>query len=706
MTETVLINVKLEGTENEAKINSLSKSINDLNEENKKLIENNKKLAKAEGDNSAEIAKNSSQIELNKQKITESSASRKGLIQTIVAEDNSIKALSVRNAELRKQRDLINTSTDEGRKKIQQINAEIDKNNSVIKDNNDALGAQKINIGNYASALDSVVPGLSGMVSGIQGATKASLAFIATPLGAVLAALGLALGTLTSYFKGSEEGQNSFAKISRATGVILNNLLDIVQDVGAAVFKFLSGDLDGAAESIKAAYTGAKNIISETNAELKESSKLAELEIQIREKERKLILDRAKTDLEVGKLRERAIKEEGSVKRKTIEEAIALEKKLSDQEVGLAKSRLELAKRQAELSKNTIEDNTRLIELEAEVIKAETSGYQNTLRLSKQLETALDQENKKNEEYTKNKLDSISKIQEAEDKAYLAKLKRQEEEDKRRDEELKKVVEKIEAEDTAKLLSEDLTVGIAQETADTLSKLDEEAIQRGRRVAEFNKKYNAEITKSEQVKNQQMASLQSQAFALGSQLAGKNKTLQTGLALTSTYFSAQKAYESQFIPIADITSPVRGAIAAAIAVASGLANVASINGIKFAKGGIAAIGGLLSGPSHSQGGIPFSVGGRLGFEAEGGEAIINKRSTAMYAPLLSQINQAGGGRAFALGGMTGNEVRSASSFASGQFNANQIASLINQVKIVQVLQDFEAVQYSRNNDVVKATVIS
>ena len=76
-----------------------------------------------------------------------------------------------------------------------------------------------------------------------------------------------------------------------------------------------------------------------------------------------------------------------------------------------------------------------------------------------------------------------------------------------------------------------------------------------------------------------------------------------------------------------------------------------------------AEGGLLSGNSHANGGIPFSVAGQSGFEAEGGEAIINKKSTSMFMPLLSAINQAGGGvgfdnpvslSKFAVGGITPN----------------------------------------------------
>jgi len=72
---------------------------------------------------------------------------------------------------------------------------------------------------------------------------------------------------------------------------------------------------------------------------------------------------------------------------------------------------------------------------------------------------------------------------------------------------------------------------------------------------------------------------------------------------------------------------------------------------KYAKGGELAGGGIFTGASHKNGGIKFQTGGRL-MEAEGGEAIINKESTAMFRSELSAINQAGGGVKFADGGLT------------------------------------------------------
>lgn len=104
----------------------------------------------------------------------------------------------------------------------------------------------------------------------------------------------------------------------------------------------------------------------------------------------------------------------------------------------------------------------------------------------------------------------------------------------------------------------------------------------------------------------------------------------------NTYMAAQKAYSAMAaIPV---VGPALGAVAAAAAIASGLMNVAKISStdVKYEKGG------LLKGKSHNEGGIPFTVAGRGGFEAEGGEYIVNKRATAMYFPVLEAINRSVG----------------------------------------------------------------
>lgn len=82
------------------------------------------------------------------------------------------------------------------------------------------------------------------------------------------------------------------------------------------------------------------------------------------------------------------------------------------------------------------------------------------------------------------------------------------------------------------------------------------------------------------------------------------------------------------------------ALLAGLALSRYALNVDTIKAQKFAKGG------LVYGNSHAQGGERFAVGGRVS-ELEGGEAVINKRSTSMFGGVLSSMNVAGGGKSFA-----------------------------------------------------------
>lgn len=89
-----------------------------------------------------------------------------------------------------------------------------------------------------------------------------------------------------------------------------------------------------------------------------------------------------------------------------------------------------------------------------------------------------------------------------------------------------------------------------------------------------------------------------------------------------------------------------------------------------------ADGGLLQGKSHSQGGIPV---GNTGIEVEGGEYVINKRSTAKYLPLLQALNEEGARKktvANQLGKMAN----------GGQLNYERIDSNMNSVDTNKVIE--------------------
>jgi hypothetical protein len=122
------------------------------------------------------------------------------------------------------------------------------------------------------------------------------------------------------------------------------------------------------------------------------------------------------------------------------------------------------------------------------------------------------------------------------------------------------------------------------------------------------KKRNNEFAVKATLESLQVIQSLTDAFAgksIESQKKAFNVKKAASLAQTTieTYLAAQSAFASQIIP-GDPTSPVRGAIAAGLAIASGLARVAVIAKTKFEGGGGGASGG--------------GGGGNLGTFSQGG----------------------------------------------------------------------------------------
>ena len=97
------------------------------------------------------------------------------------------------------------------------------------------------------------------------------------------------------------------------------------------------------------------------------------------------------------------------------------------------------------------------------------------------------------------------------------------------------------------------------------------------------------------------------------------------------------AYDKTADPVSVLA---KAAITGGFATASYGAELAAIGQKKFVPKKFAE-GGVVNGPSHDQGGVPFSVQGNSGYEMEGGEYVINKRATSMHKDLLDRINKSG-----------------------------------------------------------------
>lgn len=174
------------------------------------------------------------------------------------------------------------------------------------------------------------------------------------------------------------------------------------------------------------------------------------------------------------------------------------------------------------------------------------------------------------------------------------------------------------------------------------------------------------------IKVQQALALTSTALALADSIAGLGKDIKKGfptnlvavastLALIGTAFAQAKALFSKAK-----TSGGGGEMSETVE-----------GGKRLAQGGI------VSGPGSSK---SDSIAARL----SNGESVINANSTAMFGPILSAINQVGGGKPFAFGGLA-----SSADMAQQQTNSllTSLASSGNEpVKAYVVAQDMTSMQ--------------
>lgn len=135
-------------------------------------------------------------------------------------------------------------------------------------------------------------------------------------------------------------------------------------------------------------------------------------------------------------------------------------------------------------------------------------------------------------------------------------------------------------------------------------------------------KTEQDIQKKKQQNEKKQQALEKQQEALEKKRWEQNKQNQIVQATINTFTAVTNALAVQpwFVGLA----------LSAVALALGMANVAKIKSQKYM-----ATGGLLSGKSHLQGGIPV---GNTGIEVEGNEYVINKRTTMKNLPLLEYIN--------------------------------------------------------------------
>jgi hypothetical protein len=743
MAEEILIKIELEKGDNEREVDNLTRKLTDLQIATANLQKANNELIKSGKQNSQEFVENTRQIELNKQKIAETTATRKGLIQTLVLEDNSIKALNIRNGELIKQRNSVTTATKEGRDEIKRLNAEIDRNNETIEDNLDKAGKQKKAIGGYTDAIKDSIP-FFRQAEQAQNALSGGMSnFNKILIGSGIGLFVVLLGSLIAYLKGSEEGQNKLNRILAIGSAIFEQFMNVVEGFGEVIFEAFENPKKAAldllsflqsqfinrivgifelipnlgraveqlfkgnfAEAGKIAYDsvakvalGVENFtdkiagfINETgkliDQGIKNGEQLAALNAFIDKEERALLVRRAELGLEVAKKREEALKLEGDARKKVLLEAIALEEQLAARETNLAKVRLIQAERSLQANGDDKEALLEVAEARAAVFNAESAAFSNTLRFRKEIANLDEAEIKRKEKEAADAVELARKtaadIAAAEKEQFETNLEflqtsSEEKLNVIKENYLNELTSKQEFEEAVSSLEIEtlearkaFLIANNQSIVDTESALLDKQLKKKEDTAAKEALIEKKKLENEQNIAKAKIGLAGQLGAFLESIAGKNKALAiAGIIIQKAAAIAQIIAQTaianaQAIATFWITgglpwtaiNTAQAVLSIGSVVAEAATSISQINsqrrgGLlrKHALGGM--LGGLLRGPTHERGGIPFTVDGQPGFEAEGDEAIINKKSTRRFRKELSFINSFNGwGVPFGKGGVT------------------------------------------------------
>lgn len=161
------------------------------------------------------------------QKLTDAQKDNAGTLQKLEAE----------NAKLRKEQKTLNLETEEGIKRNKEINDTLNKNNATISGYSDKLKQNKMAIGGYADAMEQVGVGAVGAAKGILSTVKAALAFVATPLGAVLTLIAGVVGAVVKAFARSEAAMNKLRVVTGALSGVFNGLINLFKPAAEFIAK-------------------------------------------------------------------------------------------------------------------------------------------------------------------------------------------------------------------------------------------------------------------------------------------------------------------------------------------------------------------------------------------------------------------------------------------------------------------------------------
>lgn len=615
----------------------------------------------------------------------------------------SLRALRAELSNVTKQYDAL---SEEERKSAEglKLKSKIDDITTTLKNSEQETGRFYRNVGNYANGFVEAFTRMGGSMGGLQGplnmAKNGFMALSSTSIITILGALVSIIQKVIQNLKSSEASMQAVAVAMAPLNAAGRTMQKVMQALGAGIAKVVTKLTEWADK------------LGLINEAMKTEQQLTKDEIALQLREREVLKENADSQLKISQLKAQAAdKLNYSAKERVafLEQALAEEGAIAQREMELARERYRIQEEQSKLAENSAQENDDLARSYAAMREAEKSYFDKSRELTAQLVEA------KKQLAAESKAAGDAAIAAAE-----AELTGVIKATGRTDDELAHLldIKKREIEARLKLVEEgglaeyqlkqqqlqaeydlDMQRLAQEEGTDELIKLRREQFGKDMTALELQWEEEAQAAadalfaenmanilaeqearkkafdeqKAQEAEKQKLAEDTAMAFSnVAGSIAGmlqtfgeENKEL---AKLSKVIALAQIAIETGVATAKGISAAMSvpfpanlGAIATTIAtIISGMASaISTVKGAKFATGG------YVSGPGT---GTSDSIPARL----SNGESVMNARSTAMFGPLLSSLNQAGGGVAFnpAAGGQREGYEFLAAAVAAGMKSVN------------------------------------
>jgi hypothetical protein len=497
--------------------------------------------------------------------------------------------------------------------KIEEVSKSTDKLNDNLKETQKEAKETEKKLDKATDAVGRMPGPIGSAVDGFKGMVNSFKAIIASPVGMVLAAVAVVVGSLVAIFSKFSPIvdflSDKIALLSGAFSGLQNQVISFIQGTGFSTEKIKEQALAmQEAEQATRDYEDSLSALNLTQAQQeraidvnlkklknkniseKESNAIINETIKLQKQQIDDLQKNQQKETEILKLK---VKGYGGTNRQILEivrgRSVAelntgnedLDKALIalQENYGKRVSTVSTYEQKYERIQNVkdAQDQKYKSAQEARQKRVEEEQKKSLERQQKQLDD-FDKAQKEREDAVKTGFDKTSKITEDYYKQESTKLLNQ----NLTTEQLKKEQDELDLKRLNQQLENAKMYG--QSTVDLEYQLAQKKVSIAKDTADAQKKIDDALTES-RIKNFELSSsaLKSLSSLLGESTA-EGKALAVAAATIDTYLSAQKAYTSQLTP-GDPTSPFRAALAAAVAVATGIANVQKILSVQVPGGG-------------------------------------------------------------------------------------------------------------------------